>query len=122
MRTLPKADAIVIPTDKFTKYALDPNGDFDKHVAFKRALGYDLNNYKELIDNIRANIKSFNAKEKEDLGHGKRYEVIMKLKGPNGKIASVLTAWIDDKKTGEMRLINAYVVDRKGDDDNAERV
>jgi filamentous hemagglutinin len=114
MRILPKADAIVIPTEKFTKYALNPNGDFDKHVAFERALGYNLNNYRELIDSIQANITKYNAKEKEDLGHGKRYEVIMKLQGPNGKTASVLTAWMDDKKTGEMRLINAYVVDRRG--------
>ena len=114
MNVLPQADNVVIPIEKFTKYALDPVDDYDKHIAFKRALGYTLDNYQDLIDNIRANIKNFNAKPKADDGHGLRYEVIMELTGANGKTAFVLTAWIDDKTKGEMRLINAYVDKRKG--------
>jgi len=114
MSILPNLDKIVIPVEKFTKYSLSPDGDFDKHVAFERALGYNLNNYQHLIDNIRMNVTMYPAWPKEDLGHGQRYEVIMDLVGPNGKTASVLTAWIDDKTTGEMRLINAYVDRRKG--------
>ena len=38
-----------------------------------------------------------------------RYEVIMTLKGVNGKTANVLTAWIDDAEADEMRLISAYI-------------
>lgn len=33
----------------------------------------------------------------------------MELKGENGKIARVLTGWLDDKKTGEMRLTTIHV-------------
>ena len=33
----------------------------------------------------------------------------MELKGANGKKAKVLTAWIDDEKAGEMRLVSAYI-------------
>ena len=72
-------------------------------------MGYDQSNYKELIDNIRRNLSLFDAKKKGDNGYGMRYEVIMELKGANGKKAKVLTAWIDDEKTGEMRMVSAYI-------------
>ena len=110
---LPRADEAVIPIEKFTEYALNPSKDIDKAQAFLFALGYQLANADKLIQNIEDNITKFKCTEKDDLGHGKRYEVIMKLTGENGKSANVLTAWIDDKRTGEMRLINAYVDKRK---------
>ena len=61
------------------------------------------------IQNIQKNISKYQAIEKPDNGYGKRYEVVMNLKGPNGKEAKVLTAWIDDKENGEMRLTSVYV-------------
>lgn len=42
-----------IPAEKFTDYALDPKRQPDKAKAFRDALGYTLDNYRELIDNIR---------------------------------------------------------------------
>jgi hypothetical protein len=33
----------------------------------------------------------------------------MNIKGENGKIAKVLTAWIDDTSNGEMRLTTMFV-------------
>ena len=115
MNILPRAYEAIIPIEKFTLYSLNPDGDFDKHLAFERALGYNLSNCQGLIDNIRENITKYPAQPKEDKGHGLRYEILMDLTGPNGKTASVLTAWIDDNKTGDMRLTSAYVKKRKGD-------
>ncbi|MDR0935472.1 MAG: hypothetical protein LBM98_02185 [Oscillospiraceae bacterium] len=114
MNILPRADEAVIPFEKFTKYALNPDGDANKAEAFLMALEYDLTNYEMLIEDIKLNITNYNAVPKPDLGHGQRYEIIMELTGPNGKTANVLTAWIDDKETGEMRLINAYIDRKKG--------
>ena len=114
MNVLPRADEAVIPIEKFTEYVLNPMRDFNKSAAFGRALGYNLSNYQDLIDNIREHLTHFPARAKGNRGHGEIYEVIMRLLGPNGKTASVLTAWIDDSTTGEMRLINAYVDRRKG--------
>jgi hypothetical protein len=114
MNVLPRADKAVIPKEKFTEYVLNPDKDPDKAKAFSSALGYKLANADKLIQNIRGNIINFNCAEKSDLGHGRRYEIIMVLTGENGKQANVLTAWIDDVRTGEMRLINAYVDKRKG--------
>lgn len=49
--------------------------------------------------------------EKGDNGYGMRYEQIIKLKGPNGNEANVLTAWIDDD--GDLRLTSVYVTRRE---------
>ena len=110
---LPRYDEAVIPEEKFSMYALDPNKDPDKSKAFKEALGYDLTNYSDLIENIKTHLSEYEAIKKPDKGHGQRYEVVMEITGPNGKTANVLTAWIDDNKNGEMRLTTAHVDRRK---------
>ena len=106
---LPRYKEAVIPKAKFTQYALNPDKDPDKAKAFEKALGYTVDNADELISQIYDKISKYNAKEKPDNGWGKRYEVIMDIVGPNGKTAKVLTAWIDDKNTGEIRLTSVYV-------------
>lgn len=106
---LPRYKDAVIPKAKFTQYALNPDKDPDKARAFERALGYTADNADELIKQIYDKIPEYDAKEKPDKGWGKRYEVIMDIAGPNGKTAKVLTAWIDDKNTGEMRLTSVYI-------------
>lgn len=106
---LPRYKDAVIPKEKFTQYALNPDKDPDKARAFEKALGYTADNADELISQIYDKISEYGAKEKPDNGWGKRFEVIMDITGPNGKTAKVLTAWIDDKNTGEMRLTSAYV-------------
>ena len=106
---LPRYTDAVIPKEKFTEYALNPEKDPNKAKAFQLALGYTKENADELIQQIYNRLSEYSAKEKPDNGWGKRYEVKMDLSGPNGKTAKVITAWIDDKKTGEMRLTSVYV-------------
>lgn len=108
---LPRYENAVMPEAKFLQYALNAEKAPDKARAFKAALGYDLRNYEELMENIRRNLPNFEAKPKGDKGWGMTYEVIMMLEGPNGKKAKVLTAWIDDKLTGEMRLTTVHIDD-----------
>jgi hypothetical protein len=111
METLPNADKAVIPVEKFIGYALNQKKAPNKAFAFRLALGYTIYNYEKLIDNIRGNIKKFPAVAKPNIGYGQRYQVIMKLRGENGKTANVLTAWLIDKNTNETRLISVYVDD-----------
>lgn len=106
---LPRYENAVIPKAKFTQYALNPDKDPDKAKAFEKALGYTMDNADELIHQIYDKISEYDAREKPDNGWGKCYEIIMDITGPNGKTAKVLTAWIDDKNTGEMRLASVYV-------------
>lgn len=102
---------INISEDKFLNYALDPEKDPDKAAAFKNALGYTKENYKELIDNIDSHLDRSKFVEKGDGGYGMRFENVTRLKGPNGKEANVLTAWIqgDDGK----RLTSVYVTKKE---------
>lgn len=96
--------------------ALNPQRSPDKAVAFSSALGYNLDNADALIQNIRENLSSFPATERGTNGYGKRYEVRMNLTGANNKTANVITAWLDDEKTKEMRLVSAYVDKKRRND------
>lgn len=108
---LPRYKEAVIPKAKFTQYALNPDKDPDKAKAFKKALGYTMDNADDLIEQIKEKLPDYEAVEKGDRGWGMTYEVIMDIIGPNGKMAKVLTAWIDDKNNGEMRLTTVHVDD-----------
>ena len=110
---LPEYENAIIPEEKLTNYALNldhPVGK-NKAIAFEKALGYNKNNAEQLVKNIKDNLHKFSAVEKPDMGYGKRYQVDMDLTGLNGKTAKVRTAWIQDKTTGEMRLVSVYVID-----------
>ena len=109
MNILPRCNEVVIPIEKFAKYALNPIRDPDKATAFRLALGYDLDNVQKLIDTIRDNLPKFPATAKGDVGYGQLYEVILDIQGENGRTAKVLTAWIDDKANGEMRLVTIHI-------------
>ena len=100
-----------IPDEKFTAYCLNPEKAPDKAKAFQSALGYNLSNFNDLIENINRHIDESKFVEKGDKGHGMLYEYVIELTGPNGKTANVLTAWIDDN--GEKRLTSAYVTKKK---------
>lgn len=102
-----------IPEEKFTKYALDPERQPDKAKAFKNALGYTLENYQDLIDNIRSHLDESKMKRKAVNSYGILYEYVMRLKGPNGKEANVCTGWIIKNGETEPQLTSAYIT-KKG--------
>lgn len=108
---LPRYQEAVIPKDKFLEYALNPQKDPDKARAFKSALGYTTENADELMQQIYDQLPRYKAVERGDRGWGMTYEVVIEIIGPNGKTAKVLTAWIDDKQNGEMRLTTVHVDD-----------
>jgi hypothetical protein len=117
MNVLPYADKAIIPEQKIKNYSLDFDREPNKAAAFKNALGYDLSNADDLIDNIRRNVKNFRAVQKPDNDYGKRYEVLMTLTGANGKTANVKTAWIIDNGTEKPRLISAYITKKRVKED-----
>ena len=108
---LPNADNAIIPIDKLVNYALNPNVQPDKARVFELALGYNLTNYEELLDQIYGNLKNFEAEPRGNKGFGETYRIVMELTGKNKKTAKVLTGWIDDVSNGEMRLTTIYIDD-----------
>jgi hypothetical protein len=113
MSILPKADDVLILREKFIYYSLHPLKSGGKSIAFRDALGYTIENADLLIANIRKNVKNFPAEYKGDKGYGESYAVLMELTGENNKTANVMTAWLNDKNTGIMRLTSAYIKKRK---------
>lgn len=99
-----------IPEEKFLNYALDPVKEPNKAAAFEKALGYNLDNYKELMRNIEIHIDESKFVEKGNNGYGMRYEYIMELQGANGKKANVLTSWIEEDN--KKRLTSVYVTNK----------
>ena len=106
-------DSIVIPDEKFTKYALDPDVVPDKARMFKSYLGFTKDTANILSERIRENFNADLLVEKLDNGYGKRYEAIIRIKGINGKFANVTTGWIDDKSKNEFRMTTAYIDKRR---------
>ena len=102
-----------IPEEKFTKYALDPIRQPDKARAFRDALGYTIDNYQELIENIQTHFDESSMMLKAEDKFGKRYELVMNLTGANGKTANVCTAWIKENENAETRLTSVYVTKKK---------
>ncbi|MCL2036631.1 MAG: hypothetical protein FWG83_04505 [Oscillospiraceae bacterium] len=110
---LPEQDKLVIPLEKLTKYALDAVNEPDKAIAFKLALGFCEGDEEILIQKIKSGITIFNAKEKNAGEWGQRYQVIIRMRGLNGKTANVLTAWIHDVKNNQMRLTSVYITKKE---------
>ena len=110
MKVLPNWQNAIIATTKISNYALKEE---HKARAFYLALGYTIKDSATLIDNIKMNLNKYPAIKGKSDKYGNRYSVIMKLKGVNGKTANILTAWIEDINTGEVRLTSCYVTKKK---------
>lgn len=102
---------IEVSEEKFTQYALNPQKSPDKARAFKEALGYTNKNYRKLIEDINSHFDMDKMEAKGDMGYGMRYQQIMRLKGPNGKEANVLTAWVQEENN--LRLTSVYVTKKR---------
>lgn len=101
--------------DKLINYTLNPlhpRGG-SKAEAMAKALGYDQSNYLALKANIIESLQKYEAVPKLEDIHGQRYQVVMRLTGPNGKEANVLTARIAETGREGPRFINAYVTKKK---------
>lgn len=113
---LPGRENAVITADKLTGYALNmdhPTGRA-KAIAFRDALGYTVNNERELEAAIRQGLLLWKAISRAETQYGRRYEVRMLLSGPNGKQATVKTGWQVSRDHGVPRLVTAYVYEEKG--------
>jgi len=111
-RLLPGYEDAYIPPEKLIRYALNKEhkgGGKDKAIAFEQALGYNINNYEQLIEDVLVNLLKYPAVYKGNTKYGKRYEVEMELTGPNGKTAMVITGWLIEKETEKPRLTTIYV-------------
>lgn len=100
---------LVIPEQKFTEYALNPAKDPNKSRVFKNALGYSLDNYKDLEENIRNNLNQSDMEFVSENQYGQKYRCDVEITGPNGKTAVVRTGWIKEPDSDKLRMTTVYV-------------
>lgn len=107
---LPNAENAIVPDAKFTKYIFDgvhPEG-LAKGQAFSSRLGYDINNWQELQNEIKYRALKYPATFKDNNGYGDRYEQKMVIYGKNGLPANVIVGWMY-KPDGSISMSIAYI-------------
>lgn len=101
---------LIIPETKLAGYALNPNHPVGKNkaVVFQSALGYTLDNWKDLEENIRKRVVQKNMVFELENQYGKKYNYDIEITGPNGKTAIVRTGWIVTSD-GRVTLTTVFV-------------
>jgi hypothetical protein len=112
MNKLPNAEKVKVDRRKLYKYSLNPNntaGGSDKAKVFQSALGYNLSNAEQLVDQIYQNLAACEAVTGKKDHHGQRFTVDMPVTGVNGRTAVVRTGWIIDPGKSIPRMITVFV-------------
>ncbi len=109
------AERLTIPEEKLTKYALNMDSERgrDKAIAFEKALGYNLNNYEDLISAVRGAVPNYEPESRGRNQYGDLYQTIVKIQGPSGKKANVLIGWIYKRSENEVRMTTIHVTDKE---------
>lgn len=107
---LPNAEKAILPDGKFTQYLFagsNENG-LAKGKAFTSRLGYSVDNWKELQDEIKRKAPQYPSIYKDNNGYGNRYEQKVILYGKNGTPANVVVGWLN-KPDGSTVMTSAYI-------------
>jgi hypothetical protein len=109
---LPNYEKAVIPQEKLEKYALDPAHPVGKHkaIVFKSALGIDQSNWQLLAGAILNELPYYDAGAGSFGPWGMKYNVILRISGPDGRSADVMTVWIIKSDADHPSLVTCYVV------------
>ncbi len=114
--TLPNVDNIIISEKKFTHYLFNPDRPkgFAKGKNITHLLGYDLNNYREMIEEISNRAPKYPTKAKMKDEHGHRYEQKMVMYGIKNNPVNVIVAWnVTEEGT---HLTSAYIKEVSDED------
>ncbi len=106
---IPNADRAVIDPAKLHGYLLSrshPIGRFK--AAFFLALGYSLEDWRQLEADLRSQHLSQDATREKQTPYGQKYAIRATLVGPLGDSADVVSVWV--VRTGEEfpRFVTAY--------------
>lgn len=100
---------LIIPKQKFTEYVLNPEKAPDKAKVFKSALGYTLDNWKDLEENIIRHLNQENMTFLEEDKYGKRYYCDVEITGVNGNTKIVRTGWNLPPDSDLKKMVTLYV-------------
>ncbi len=97
----------LIAREKLTQYLLVSKRRNDKSQWLSQ-VGYILQNWKVLENDLRNQILPIDATLIEKSKYGKMYEISGKLLGPNGKSLSVITIWMTEIENKITKFITMY--------------
>jgi hypothetical protein len=99
-------DSIIRP-EKITEYLLKWQPDNDKSKFLERA-GYSLDNWQQLLEDIRAQILLIEAELIRKTAYGHLFRIQGKLVGPNGVSLKVITVWISEYASRQTKFITLF--------------
>lgn len=111
-RALPGAASAVSAEEKFTKYFFNPENPkgWAKGVAFSSRLGYNVDNWELMRQEILAAATRYPATFKGESPYGKKYEQRVILQGRKKKPANVLVGWMV-RPDGSTHFVTAHMED-----------
>lgn len=95
--TMPRASFATVAEKKLREYVLNPDSDegASKAKFFREELGIEADDWLFLADQFRSGIAAATELERvRSEEHGLKYHAIIPVKGRNGRVLPVLTAWI----------------------------
>lgn len=100
-------DNTLIAPEKLIQYLLiwKKRNDKSKWLA---QIGYTLENWQDLENDLRLQILSLEATAIETTRYGQTYEIRANLTGPNGNKLAVITIWMTEIATGVTKFITMY--------------
>lgn len=109
-KKLPNAENATLPDGKFTNYIFSGNNEkgLAKGQAFTSRLGYDINNWQKLQEELRKGAAQYPTTFKNNNGYGDLYEQKMVLYGLKDTPANVVVGWIK-KADGIVSMTSAYI-------------
>ena len=109
MPPLPNCAGAVIEDSKLVRYALNPHSERGQHKArvFAQALEFNLSNWVLLKQAILEALPARPATLTSETAFGKKYEVVVPITGPNGRMVDVLTVWQFDRLPNSVQYADA---------------
>ena len=100
------ADTIIAP-NKLTQYLLRLRVEDDKS-QFLELAGYTLADADRLLRDIREQVLPLDAEFHEETEYGPKYRIRGTLTGPNGRILRVVTIWMKENATNQVKFVTLF--------------
>jgi hypothetical protein len=106
---LPNADEAIIPPGKCRDYLLSPTHQRGRHKArVFHALGFRADAWFLSETALREQHLTQDAEELPASEHGRKYQIVAPMTGPNGRTAIIKSAWIILHGEEIPRFVSAY--------------
>jgi len=101
------SDQTIIAPEKITQYLLKWQPDNDKSKFLNHA-GYIIENWQQLVHDIRSQVLPLEAKLVRKTHYGDMYEIRTSLVGPNGVSLKIVTVWMIECKSKQTKFITLF--------------